>query len=222
MTRLPAAVLWDLDGTLVDTEPYWWRVEQELVESFGGSWSTAQGQALIGTGMDYSGSVLQDAGVALDVREISDRLSAQVLALLHESTPWRPGVPALPHALHAAGVPQAIVTMSQRPTAEFMAKALGPGVIEVVVSADDVTRYKPHPEPYHLAAQRLGVPIADCLAFEDSLPGTASAMASGAVTIGVTAHLPLPASAAHRVLPSLAAIGVPELAELFDRARGAA
>jgi len=219
VTALPAAVLWDLDGTLVDTEPYWWQAEGDLVESFGGSWSLEQGQALIGSGLDYSAGVLQAAGVAMERDEIGTLLGNQVLDMMRQRVPWRPGVPALLHALHEAGVPQAIVTMSLRPTAAWMAEQLGAGVISVVISGDDVEFPKPNPDPYLRAAAQLGVDIRDCVAVEDSTPGTAAAMAAGAVTFGVIAHVPLTADAAHVILPDLSEMTVDRLSVLYSELR---
>ena len=94
------AVLWDMDGTLVDTEPYWIAAERALVESHGGSWSHQQAMQLVGQSLLHSAAVLQAAGVRLEAREIVDTLSAQVIEQVRKEVPWRPGARELLDELH--------------------------------------------------------------------------------------------------------------------------
>ena len=107
------AVLWDMDGTIVDTEPYWIRAEKELVESFGGTWTTEQATALVGQALEYSAGQLQQAGVELGIREIIGHLTDRVAAEVRAAVPWRPGARELLAALREEGVPCAMVTMSE-------------------------------------------------------------------------------------------------------------
>ncbi len=88
---LPAAVFWDMDGTLVDTEPYWLTAETRLVESYGGVWSEADGLQLVGSSLERSAIILQSRGVALEVDEIVDLLTDRVLEQIEVAVPWRPG-----------------------------------------------------------------------------------------------------------------------------------
>jgi len=89
---LPAAVFWDMDGTLVDTEPYWMASEQELVSSFGGTWTHDDGLLLVGLGLWNSAEILRSRGVALDPDEIVHRLTESVRQkLVEQGVPWRPG-----------------------------------------------------------------------------------------------------------------------------------
>src|SRR5690606_5573286 len=76
---LPAAVLWDMDGTLIDSEPYWMHAEEQLVTSFGGEWTTEDGHDLVGSGLYQSASIFQRKGVALSATEIVETLSNSVL-----------------------------------------------------------------------------------------------------------------------------------------------
>lgn len=172
-----AAVLWDLDGTLVDTEPLWMAAEHDLAASHDAIWTEEDGLALVGNALIESGRYIQRRLRShLSPEEIVDHLVALLAAGLRESIPWRPGAPELVHAVASAGVPQALVTMSYEPIAQPVASALPFGA---VVTGDRVTHGKPHPEPYLRAAELLGVDAADCLAVEDSGTGATSANAAG-------------------------------------------
>ena len=110
---LPDAVLWDMDGTLVDTEQYWMAAEGALVERFGGTWTHEQALTLVGQGLETSATILQGAGVRMAAHEIVDHLTAEVMRALEEyGPPLRPGAAELLAALRAAGVRCALVTMS--------------------------------------------------------------------------------------------------------------
>ena len=180
---LPAAVLWDMDGTLIDTEPYWMGAETELVEAHGGVWTREDGLAMVGNPMAVCAPILRSRGVDLPDDEIADFLNERVAAGVASGIPWQQGAQEILAALHEAGVPMALVTSSFRRLADPFAAAVG--LFDVVVGGDDVARPKPDPEPYLVAAQRLGVDIADCVAVEDSHSGIASAVASGARVVAV-------------------------------------
>ena len=168
----PAAVLWDMDGTLVDTEPYWMAAELELVREFGGRWTEADARSIIGFDLLDAAAVLRDrGGVRLEPTEIVERLHAGVLARIRERMPWRPGARRLLTELHQQGVPCALVTMSWRPLVDAVLEALAPIRFEAVVTGDAVTNGKPHPEPYVRAAAELGVDPVQCVAIEDSPTG---------------------------------------------------
>ena len=190
--RLPAAVLWDMDGTLVDTEPYWIEAEYALVEERGGTWSLEQALSLVGNDLLLSGEYIREhGGVDLEPAVIVDRLLDGVIARIRERVPWRPGAVELLAALRAAQVPCGLVTMSyQRFVAPVLA-ALPEGSFATVVTGDAVTVGKPHPEPYLTAAALLGVPPGDCLAIEDSNTGAKSAEAAGCTVLVVPNHVPV-------------------------------
>ncbi|QTX06068.1 HAD family phosphatase [Agromyces archimandritae] len=209
-----------MDGTLVDTEPYWFAAETELVESFGGTWGHEDALGLIGSGLWESAAVFRDLGVALDDDAIVERLTAGVRAqFARHGAPWRPGARELLEALRAAGVPTALVTMSIRSMADDVVSAIGFDAFDAIVTGDAVERPKPFPDPYLEGARLLGVDIAACVAIEDSRHGVASGVASGALTLGVPNIVPLDGSGAHALWPTLAGRGVEDLAALLaDRA----
>ncbi|WP_255449052.1 HAD family phosphatase [Cellulomonas sp. JZ18] len=186
---LPAAVLWDMDGTLIDTEPHWMAAEVELVEAHGGVWTHADAVGMVGSSMAVCAAALQERGVALGVEEIAHALNSAVGAAVAAGIPWQPGARELVEALRAAGVPQALVTSSFGVLAEPFAEAVG--VFDVVVAGDRVRRPKPDPEPYLTAARLLGVDPARAVAVEDSPSGIAAAVASGARVVAVQAVAPI-------------------------------
>jgi HAD superfamily hydrolase (TIGR01509 family) len=220
------AVLFDMDGTLIDSEPNWIRAETELIESFGGTWSAEQGLALVGSGLWDSARAIQSAGVELELAEIIDRLSLSVRTSLAESVPWRPGALEMISQVLEAGIPTALVTMSFRQNAVFIAEQmsaeLGREAFTKIIAGDDVTEAKPNPEPYLLAATQLGVDIHHCVAFEDSVFGTASAFSAGAVTIGVPLHIEIPASYASVLWSSMADKSLADIHVEVEQARGVA
>ena len=213
VSGLPAAVLWDMDGTLVDTEPYWIAAEHELVAEHGGRWSHEQALQLVGNSLLVSAGILQDAGVRLPVEEIVDFLLDRVVAAVQRHVPWRPGARELLQAVAEAGVPCALVTMSYRRFADEVVSQTD-GALRVVVAGDDVVEGKPHPEAYLTAAERLGVPIEQCVAIEDSPTGIAAALASGARTLGVEAVVPVPPQPGLSRARSLEQVSLRTLAQL--------
>ncbi|MBU1588913.1 MAG: HAD family phosphatase [Actinobacteria bacterium] len=193
-----------MDGTLVNTEPYWISAETELIESFGGSWTHEEALQLVGSGLFNSADIIRAKGVDLSHEEIIDRLTDRVMAQLVEfGIPWRPGARELLLDLREQGVPTALVTMSISRMAHHVAEHLGFVGFDAVVAGDDVTESKPHPEPYLRGAELLGVDPAQCIAIEDSEPGIRSAFAAGAVVIGVPFMVDLPDDVAHVLWPTL-------------------
>lgn len=189
---LPAAVLWDLDGTLVDTEPAWMEAEVRLARKHGVEWSHEDALQLVGTSLPNAGRIFQSLGVPGTVPEIVDELIGVVVEILGETITWQPGATRLLTELRDAGVPQVLVTMSYREMADLVLAGAPEGAFVASVTGDEVTNGKPHPEPYLRGAELVGVDVARCVALEDSPTGIASALAAGARTIGVHRQVPLP------------------------------
>ncbi|GAB2454547.1 HAD family phosphatase [Nocardioides hungaricus] len=189
---LPQAVLWDMDGTLVDTEPYWIEAEFELAERYGGTWSDAHALNLVGNDLLSSAHYIREhMGIDVPPEQIVDELLDGVVRRVEESVPWRPGAVDLIERTRAAGVPCALVTMSyDRFVAPILAR-LPAETFRVVVTGDRVSQGKPHPEPYLTAAAALGLVPGDCLAIEDSNTGAKSAETAGCLVLVVENHVPV-------------------------------
>jgi HAD superfamily hydrolase (TIGR01509 family) len=212
VTTIPAAVLWDMDGTIIDTEPFWMEAETDLVHSYGGTWTHEDALTLVGQGLWHSARMLQSRGVALGEDEIIGRLTGIVVdRVVADGLPWRPGARELLKELRLAGIPTALVTMSIRRLATMVDEAIEFDAFDFVVAGDDVTHAKPHPEAYLRAAQLLEVNPADCVAIEDSSPGVAAAVASGAATIGVPLNVALLDDGSFTVWETLAGRTVEDL-----------
>jgi HAD superfamily hydrolase (TIGR01509 family) len=193
-----------MDGTLVDTEPYWMAAETPLVESFGGTWSHEQALQLVGLGLEDSARIFQAAGVRMSVPEIIDHLTDDVMARLATTgVPFRPGARELLADLKASGVKTALVTMSMRRMATSVVDLIDFDAFDIVIAGDDTTRPKPYPDAYLQACAALDVDPADTVAIEDSPNGLRAALASGAVSLGVPLMLSLTGVGAHALWPTL-------------------
>ncbi|WP_309129201.1 HAD family phosphatase [Microbacterium sp.] len=214
----PSAVLWDMDGTLVDTEPYWMAAETELVASYGGNWTHDDALQLVGKGLIDSAEILRGRGVDMQPESIVQHLTDQVTARLRtDGVPFRPGARALLADLREKGVPTALVTMSMRRMALDVVELIDFTAFDLVVAGDDVSRPKPYADPYLQAAEQLGIEIADAVVIEDSVTGVTAGVASGAVTLGVPHILSLEDSGAHELWPTLEGRTASDLRDLHAR-----
>ncbi|MFI6159825.1 MULTISPECIES: HAD family phosphatase [unclassified Micromonospora] len=210
-------MLFDMDGTLVDSEKLWDVALRELAAEYGATLSDAGRKALIGNSMADAMRILHDdlGQPHRDPQVSAAWIDARILELFRTGLRWRPGALALLRAVRAAGIPTALVTSSGRPLVEVALDTLGRDSFDVVVCGDEVDAAKPHPEPYLTAARLLGVPIARCVAIEDSPPGVASALAAGAAVLAVPAEVPIaPTDGVHQ-LDSLTGADLELLAALL-------
>ena len=222
----PAAVLFDMDGTLVDTEPYWIAAEFDIVEMHGGTWSHEHAKALVGSDLLDSGAYIrQHGGVDRTPTEIVEMLLDRVVERIRAEVPWRPGARELLGSVRGSGIDTALVTMSWKRFSDEVVNCLPSGSFTVSVTGDEVLQGKPHPEPYLLAAERLGVRADECVAIEDSPTGVRSALAAGCRVIGVPHVVDVPAELATlpesigqlALIPTLDGVGLDDLVRIFDR-----
>ena len=222
MTAPLKAVLWDLDGTLVDTEPYWIAAEFAMAERYGARWSREHALNLVGNDLIESGRYIREH-MALDVspEQVVEELLDGVVALVAEGVPWRPGAVDLLDALVAAGVPCGLVTMSYERLVAPILEHLPPESFRVIVTGDGVEQGKPHPEPYLTAAAALGVPAGSCLAIEDSNTGADSAEAAGCSVLVVENHVRVARGGRRVFRDSLVGLALQDLQQISARAAGA-
>ena len=212
------AVLFDMDGTLVDTEPYWIAAEYALVESFGGTWTDEHAHALVGNALiDSAVYIRHHGGVDLSPEEIVDRLLDDVVRSATTQIPWQPGARELLDELSGRGVRCALVTMSYARLASTLTDTLPVDTFAAVVTGDQVNDGKPHPEAYLTAMARLGVEPEHCVAIEDSPTGVRSAAAAGCLVVAVPNRVPIPDAPDRVVVGSLAEVDVDALDELVRR-----
>jgi HAD superfamily hydrolase (TIGR01509 family) len=218
--RQPAAVLFDMDGTLVDSEKVWDIALKELAHRAGGSLSTEARQAIIGTDMRETMRILRDDLNQPERPEEPDIawLNHRVLELFRQGLVWRPGALELLRTVRAAGIPTALVTSTGRRLVDVALDTLGRENFDAVVCGDEVGMPKPDPEPYRRAAELLGVRIEECVAIEDSPTGLASAVASGAAVLAVPAELELPETDGVHLLTTLEGVDLDYLGDLLGAA----
>ncbi|MGY1690914.1 HAD family hydrolase [Geodermatophilus sp. SYSU D01105] len=217
---LPAGVLWDLDGTIVDTEPYFTDAVTGLVTAAGGVLTDEDHVALVGANLWDMAAIAIAAGARDRAPAIVADVLTDVQRRLATGIPWRPGALELLAAVRAAGIPTGLVTMSFRTVADAVVANIPFDAFDVVVTGDEVARGKPDPEAYLRAAQLLGVDITRCVVLEDSPPGVAAGVAAGAAVVAVPFYVDLPASEDHTTWDTLVGKDVSSLVEVADRGPG--
>ena len=190
---LPAALLVDQDGTLVDSEPVWESAERGLTESLGGILTAEMRRSMVGAPLSVTiDAILSASGADVSPEALGATLVERVAHLLEDApVPWIRPVVELVDRCRRAGTRVGLVTSSYRRIAEVVAPRI-PGGVDVVVAGDDVTHPKPAPDAYLEAARRLGVTPQACLVLEDSPSGVEAGLASGARVVAIPNQLRIP------------------------------
>jgi len=215
------AVLFDMDGLLVDTEPLWFEAERTVMARLGGVWTAADQRALIGRSMSSATSYFLDrAARPASAAQVADWLMGEMARLLAErGAQPLPGAAELLAQVRAAGIPAGLVTSSERVIMDaVLASLAGRGLgFDATVCRADVRHPKPHPEPYLLAAARLGADPGRCAALEDSATGAASAHAAGCAVVVVPSFESRGLDRFGLVVPTLTSVNLAMLAALVAR-----
>ena len=214
--QLPAAVLWDMDGTLIDSEPYWMKSEGAFAKANNTIWTEQDGLSLVGMSLYDSSKIIKErVGSDLEPEQIIEKLTDEVTAQLKQEIFWRPGAKELLLLLRKKKIKTALVTMSMHRMAKQVADSIGFDAFDVIVAGDDVRHGKPHPEPYLKAAELLREKPEDCVAFEDSLTGLRSAEAANTKAVGVKNIVEIPMEPGRILWPSLEGVTIADLRRLF-------
>ena len=204
-----------MDGTLVDTEPYWMATESAIAEAHGGTWTHEDAMSLVGNDLIVSGTYIKEKlRLPHSPEEVVDMLLDGVVEQVRHAVPWCPGARELLLHLRDAGVPCALVTMSYERFVAPILVHLPPETFRVIVTGDQVSSGKPHPEPYLTAAAALGVDPEECVAIEDSPTGATSAEAAGCRVLVVPNHVPVPPGPGRIFRDSLVGISPEDLGAL--------
>jgi HAD superfamily hydrolase (TIGR01509 family) len=219
----PAAVLFDMDGTLTDSEKLWSIALDDYAAHRGGVLSVPTREAMVGSNMRGSmRMLLDDLGLPAGpgaVDEAAVWVEGRTSELFRDGLPWRPGAQETLRAVRATGMPTALVTSTVRSLTEIALETLGRDSFDVTVCGDEVDgRNKPDPEPYLRACRLLGVRPEQCVAIEDSPSGVASAVASGCTVLAVPCEVPLEPGERRVLRDSLEGLDVGTLGALLTDA----
>jgi HAD superfamily hydrolase (TIGR01509 family) len=206
------AVLFDMDGLLLDSEPLWTVAEVELATALGGRWDDVIKADVVGTRLDVSvPMILRYYAVTPTARAVADAqafLLERMAELYAAELPLHEGADRLLTELRTRGVPTALVSSSYRILVDAATRALDGHRFDVAIAGDEVTRGKPDPEPYLTACAALGVEPTASVVLEDAMSGVLSAEAAGCAVVAVPFVAPIDPAPRRWVVDSLAGIDV--------------
>ncbi|WP_415948771.1 HAD family hydrolase [Streptomyces sp. KLOTTS4A1] len=206
------AVLLDMDGTLVDTEGFWWDAEVEVFARLGHTLDESWRHVVVGGPMSRSaGFLIEATGADITLPELTVLLNDGFENRISRTLPLMPGAARLLTELAAHEVPTALVSASHRRIIDRVLDSLGRRHFALTVAGDEVQRTKPHPDPYLHAAAGLGVEPARCAVVEDTATGVAAAEAAGCRVVAVPSVAPITPSPLRSVVSSLEKVDLPFL-----------
>jgi HAD superfamily hydrolase (TIGR01509 family) len=216
--RALEAVLFDMDGLLVDTEPQWFRAETAVVTALGGTWGKPHQEALLGSNLVFAAEyMVRHTESDVTVTEVMDMLRSAMSDQLAAGVALRPGVETLVAALSEQEIPLGIVTSSVREHLEVVLGFLPRSAFRITVTADDVTRLKPHPEPYLRAVELMDVTASGTVVLEDSPAGVDAGEAAGCRVVAVPSVVDIAPHERRPVVRSLDELDVATLTALVTR-----
>ena len=181
-----SAILFDMDGTLIDSEPLWLKAEIEVMAEVGCHWDEQDQIKCLGGSAERTERYMQERSQNIKpYGYFINRLHEVMRARITNELDLIPNALSLLKECKDVGIKTALVTASSRDLMTIVLKRFPIGTFDVVVSGDDVEKSKPDPAPYLLAAKQLSVDISKCLVLEDSLTGVQSGLSSGAKVIGI-------------------------------------
>ncbi|PKW06752.1 haloacid dehalogenase superfamily, subfamily IA, variant 3 with third motif having DD or ED [Streptomyces sp. 1222.5] len=214
------AVLLDMDGTLVDTEGFWWDVEVEVFAALGHPLDESWRHVVVGGPMTRSaGFLIEATGAAITLAELAVLLNDGFEERIGQALPLMPGAARLLAELHEHAIPTALVSASHRRIIDRVLTVLGSHHFDLSVAGDEVSRTKPFPDPYLMAAARLGADPSRCAVVEDTATGVAAAEAAGCRVVAVPSVAPITPAAGRTVVPSLEAVDLAFLRGLMTEMR---
>ena len=210
------AVLFDMDGTLINSEPYWLIAETELMLRYGHIWTDADQSYCIGGPLPKVGAYMSNlAKGAEDALFFETELIRLVADQFKNGLEFMPGARELVEDLSTRGIPLALVSASPRLLVDSAIELLPPGTFTTSVSSQDVAISKPNPESYLKAADHLGVDITRCIVLEDSKTGIDAGLASGAVVIGIPHIITYPPSPRLHIRRDLVGLHLEDLENIY-------
>ena len=207
-----SAILFDMDGILIDSEPLWLEAEIEIMEELGCNWDQQDQINCLGGPIDKTENYMQDRSNNIKpFGYFTEKLDDVMEKKLSTKLNLIPNALEIINDCKRSELKIALVTASSGRLMKAVLKRFPVGIFDAVVSYDDVKRSKPDPEPYLLAAKTLGVDITNCVVLEDSLTGVQSGLSAGAQVIGIPHLVKMPSNPNLRVVESLSEINMDRL-----------
>ncbi len=212
------AVLFDMDGTLTDSERLWTIALEHVAAAYGGTLSAPAREAMVGQDIWATIELLHaELGVEIDPVDTARLLTDETMIIFRNGLPYKDGAPELLAAVRSAGLRTALVTATYRDLVDVALDTLGHNTFDVTVAGDEVSANKPDPAPYLRALELLDLPAHACLVIEDSPTGSRAAALAGIGVLVVPSEIPVPQAPGLLFAGTLAGVGVADLQDVHTR-----